>query len=102
MIELFDELYEAANNNSRRHCKCGVCNEMNGYSEKAEMVNPSRMECNTCVIEEVGYAQAYVPYQETMNIMSKEKSLCNGTIFSELVQPYVKGSSLKYNAMKRC
>lgn len=51
--------------------------------------------CNQWVIDRVGLAQAYVPYQNTFNTMSEDKSLACGTIFSELVQPYKKGSGLK-------
>lgn len=50
--------------------------------------------CNECVIQKVGLAQAYVPYQATFNVMNPERSLCNGTAFQELISPYKKGTGL--------
>lgn len=52
-------------------------------------------ECNDCVIQMVGLSQAYVPMQSTMNLMTPETSLCNGTAFRELVNHYRKGTGLK-------
>ncbi|MCI8342224.1 MAG: spore coat associated protein CotJA [Firmicutes bacterium] len=47
-------------------------------------------DCNECIAEHTGYAQAYVPYQESFNISSGEEALCQGTIFPDLIQPYRK------------
>lgn len=45
-------------------------------------------ECNDCIIEHVGYAQAYVPYQEDITLLSPEEAVACGTVFPMLVQPY--------------
>lgn len=44
--------------------------------------------CNSCVIQHVGMAQAYVPYQEDFSVMSLEQSLACGTAFPVLSMPY--------------
>lgn len=51
--------------------------------------------CNECVLNMVGYSQAYIPIQTTMNLLTPEASLCNGTAFRELVNNYKKGTGLK-------
>lgn len=52
---------------------------------------------NENLIEEVGLAQAYVPVQSWEEPMEEMNSLACGTVFSMLVMPYVKGSSLVRN-----
>lgn len=52
-------------------------------------------ECNQIIINAIGLAQAYVPVQPWETPMSEEQGLRCGTIFPGLVQPYVKGSSLR-------
>lgn len=51
-------------------------------------------DCNACVINMIGLAQAYVPFQVELNKMSPSKSLILGTTFADLSQPYVKGTGL--------
>lgn len=51
------------------------------------------MDCNTCVIEAIGLAQAFVPFQPDGVPMGLEESLICGTAFAGLVKPYAKGSS---------
>lgn len=53
------------------------------------------LDCNSCVLQSIGLAQAFVPFQPNANTMDKEQSLVCGTAFPDLVQPYVKGSNLK-------
>lgn len=45
-------------------------------------------DCNDCIIDRTGLAEAYVPYQTDLEIMSPEESLKLGTIFKSLVKPY--------------
>ena len=47
-------------------------------------------DCNDCIIERTGFADAYVPYQTEFAVMSPEKSLVCGTVFASLVIPYQK------------
>lgn len=55
----------------------------------------SRTDCNACVIDAIGLAQAYVPYQPDATTMGLEQSLVCGTAFPSLVKPYVSGMNLK-------
>lgn len=52
------------------------------------------MDCNRCVIERIGLAQAFVPFQPNANAMEPEQALVCGTAFPDLSMPYVKGSDL--------
>ena len=45
-------------------------------------------QCNTCVIEQVGLAQAMVPFQPYEAPMEQEQSLVCGTVFADLAMPY--------------
>ena len=59
----------------------------------AQKKNP--MDCNTCVIQSIGLAQAFVPFQPNANTMDLDQSLICGTAFADLVYPYTRGSHLK-------
>jgi hypothetical protein len=48
------------------------------------------LECNDCVIDHVGLAQAYIPYQTDFVTFSQEESLACGTIFPQLSIPYTR------------
>lgn len=52
------------------------------------------IECNTCVQESVGLAQAYVPFQTQLDLKDGQTALACGTVFAQLVQPYVKNSRM--------
>lgn len=56
------------------------------------------MDCNACVIKNIGLAQAFVPSQPYQTPSSAEQSLICGTAFSDLSMPYVQGSHIKRNA----
>ena len=47
-------------------------------------------ECNDCMLENVGLAKGYVPYQCDLDVMMPDVSLINGTVFAGLVKPYKK------------
>ncbi|MCI1959742.1 MAG: spore coat associated protein CotJA [Clostridia bacterium] len=47
-------------------------------------------DCNDCIIERVGFADAYVPYQTEFAVMCPEKSLVCGTAFAVLAMPYTR------------
>lgn len=51
--------------------------------------------CNDCVLEDVGLAQAYVPYQNYETLFAPEQGLVCGTAFPSLVMPYTQGMNLK-------
>jgi len=61
--------------------------------EKKRLPARGSMDCNTCVLEAIGLAQAFVPFQPDGVPMGLEQSLICGTAFEGLVKPYVKGSS---------
>ena len=50
--------------------------------------------CNTCVMQSIGLAQAYIPSQPYTTPMEQEQSLVCGTTFTELVMPYCSGWNL--------
>lgn len=52
------------------------------------------IDCNTCVQESVGLAQAYVPFQTQLDLKDGQTALACGTVFAQLVQPYVKNSRM--------
>lgn len=68
--------------------------DMNGRNM---MSTPAANLLNDSLIEEIGLAQAYVPVQNWEEPMEDTDSLACGTVFSMLVMPYVKGSSLERN-----
>lgn len=41
--------------------------------------------------EYVDYANAYVPFQQNTKMFDLRASLCNGTVFTALYQPYKEG-----------
>lgn len=68
---------------------CG-CN-----SDVSVEVQPSVSEAlNGEMINAIGLARAYVPTQPFTETMCEMNSLACGTVFGELVMPYVKGSAL--------
>lgn len=56
------------------------------------------MDCNACVIQKIGLAQAFVPRQPYQTPSPAEQSLICGTVFSDLSMPYEQGSHIKLNA----
>lgn len=82
-------------------CKNFVCNAATACPVASQQdtgtvppSNTSMGDCNTCVIERVGLAQAFVPTQPFQQPMSQEQSLVCGTAFSDLVMPYCSGWNL--------
>ena len=69
-------------------CKNFVCD---GCSTMPDAMMGS---CNSCVIERVGLAQAFVPTQPYQMPMEEEQSLVCGTVFSDLAIPYCSGWNL--------
>ena len=51
-------------------------------------------DCNTCVLERIGLAQAMVPFQPYEAPMEAEQSLVCGTAFTSLSMPYCSGWNL--------
>lgn len=50
--------------------------------------------CNACVLEQIGPAQAMVPFQPYEAPMEAEQSLICGTVFADLAIPYCSGWNL--------
>jgi hypothetical protein len=73
---------------NNKDCSCGK------NKEKCDMLQEELCfeisDCNDCVIENVGMAQAYIPFQTEFNPMEPCCSLMYGTVFPCLVQPYNK------------
>lgn len=69
-------------------CDCekniGNCNAL------AESLCHEVKDCNDCMLENVGLARGYVPFQCSLEIMMPDASLVNGTVFPCLVKPYKK------------
>ena len=63
-------------------------------SPAAVTPDTSMGDCNTCVIERIGLAQAMVPFQPYQAPMEQEQSLVCGTAFADLAMPYCSGWNL--------
>lgn len=72
---------------------------MHAPSTAAVLPDTDMGDCNACVIERVGLAQAFVASQPYAAPMEQEQSLVCGTAFSALVMPYCSGWNL-YRAAK--
>mgnify|MGYP000918762241 CR=1 FL=1 len=79
----------------------GTLQKSNMCSDKIKKNAPSA-ELNDRLIEDLGLAQAYVPMQNWETPLGEADALTCGTVFSMLVMPYVKGSSLELNRMEVC
>ena len=84
MIELFDNFY--SNNVSNEN----PCRNNNINTPDKNPDDNTSFDCNSCIIDKIGLAAAYVPYQEKSVLMESDKSLTCGTVFPELVMPYKK------------
>jgi hypothetical protein len=78
-------------------CGCNEKNKCEGRTAGAEAALCENakdqfcfepVDCNDSLIEMIGLADAYVPYQTEFSLMSPEKSLVCGTVFAGLVIPY--------------
>ena len=58
----------------------------------------SGSDCNACVLEKIGLAQAFVPSQPYETPSSAEQSLICGTAFAALSIPYTQGDHIRRNA----
>ncbi len=63
----------------------------NGVQPAALQPDTMMGDCNACVMERIGLAQAFVPSQPFSQPMEQEQSLVCGTVFSDLVMPYCSG-----------
>lgn len=75
---------------------CDSCNRCEACGVMPAAVTPDTMmgDCNACVIEQVGLAQAFVPSQPWQMPVSEEQSLVCGTAFADLTMPYCSGWNL--------
>lgn len=53
------------------------------------------MNNNNLFPNKVMYGHAYVPNQRLVNVFSKQDALKHGTLFPELVSPYMPGQSME-------
>lgn len=72
---------------------CNRCS-VRGVMPAAAMPDTMMGDCNACVMERIGLAQAFVPTQPWQMPMSEEQSLVCGTVFSDLAMPYCSGWNL--------
>ncbi len=92
-----------------RHCKCQKCNQCNSNNDDmiediCDDVNYCDCDMNDCECgfdDECGafpanymYGQSYVPIQKMNKTFTPEVGLRMGTIFPELVSPYMPGQSM--------
>lgn len=52
------------------------------------------MNDNRLFPNKVMFGHAYVPNQKLVNVFSKQEALKHGTLFPELVSPYMPGQSM--------
>lgn len=83
----------------REMCKNFACNQSCGQSpcmQAPAALNPDTTmgDCNTCVWERIGFAQAMVPFQPYETPKGQEQSLICGTVFDSLSMPYCDGWNL--------
>ncbi len=107
MQELFDKFTDdevelSMQRNYCPHCSGGSMCGNTGNNMKPDVdMKPDMGEedmdlsCNQCVIDKIGLAQAYIPYQTDMSMMDGVSGLKAGTVFTQLNQPYQKGLDLK-------
>lgn len=74
-------------------CKNFICDGC-GTMPAAAMSDAAMHDCNACMIERVGLAQALIPDQPWQMPMSEEQSLVCGTVFADLAMPYCSGWNL--------
>lgn len=86
MKQVYDEFYKIFGCNTS--CGGKKCPDPCDISPDNFCFEPA--DCNDCIIERIGLAEAYVPYQTDISLMEPEKSLELGTAFEELVIPYTR------------
>ena len=83
-------------------CRNFICNNNRCQQSNTAQTTPAftpipdtpMSNCNTCVMQSIGLAQAYIPSQHYAAPMEQEQSLVCGTTFTELVMPYCSGWNL--------
>lgn len=72
------------------------CRQSNAENAAPAALTPDTTmgDCNACVMERIGLAQAMVPFQTYEAPMEEEQSLICGTAFADLVMPYCSGWNL--------
>ena len=95
MKQMFDSYYQEFNCYDRGSEKeiqsQNCCNKPADSGMKQEITEETFYGlCNNCVMEKIGLAQAYVPFQRFSTLYSQEEALAAGTAFPELNMPYQK------------
>ena len=83
----------------REMCRNFACNQhcrQNNTETASATLTPATMigNCNACVLEQIGPAQAMVPFQPYEAPMEAEQSLICGTVFADLAIPSCSGWNL--------
>ncbi len=87
MKEVYEDFYKI------HSCNTSTCENLKNdstCSALAETLCVDTIECNDCLLDTVGLAQAYVPYQTDLDVMEADCSLVLGTAFKQLVKPHKK------------
>ena len=74
--------------------RCQQTNTAQTTSSSTPIPDTPITNCNTCVMKQIGLAQAFIPSQPYTTPMEQEQSLVCGTTFTELVMPYCSGWNL--------
>ena len=74
--------------------RCQQANTAQTTSTYTPIPDTPMTNCNTCVMKQIGLAQAFIPSQPYTTPMEQEQSLVCGTTFTELVMPYCSGWNL--------
>ena len=74
--------------------RCQQANNAQTTSASTPIPEIPMNNCNTCVMQHIGLAQAYIPSQPYTIPMEQEQSLVCGTTFTELIMPYCSGWNL--------
>ncbi len=81
-------------------CCCGCKGKA---SESTVEVQPAVSESlNNEIIEAIGLARAYIPSQPYTQPLGDMEALGFGTVFGDMVMPYVKGSALARYDEEEC
>ena len=67
----------------------------NTYTDTKNDSTQNNLSCNACVVNRIGYAQAYVPNQTDTAMYDAQNGLKNGTAYTALNMPYNRGTNLK-------
>ncbi len=80
----------------------GSCCQKNDDGSNKNNSAVSDAYLNNEMLNNVGLARAYIPMQQFSATMEPRTSLACGSVFGELIMPYVKGSALARYEKEEC